>query len=86
MATAAIPSGAGKLTAFTAKYQILNKYDPRSPAFQTKWNDQITGLTSSAIQQLRDTDAVIALLDKDSNYKALVSTTDPNLYKMAGAI
>jgi len=34
----AIPTGTGKLSGVTARYQILNKYDPHSESFKNNWN------------------------------------------------
>jgi hypothetical protein len=70
VAMIAIPTGAGRLTAVTAKYEILNKYDPRNAAFLAGWKNQISTLTPTAIAVEDDTQAVFVLLQKDDTFKA----------------
>jgi len=41
--TAAIPTGAGKLSGITVRYQLLNRFDPRSPAFRRSWAQAVAG-------------------------------------------
>jgi hypothetical protein len=36
--TVTVPSSVGKLTGFTAKFRILNKFDPHSTTFRNNWN------------------------------------------------
>ena len=72
----AIPSGAGKLTAFTAKYQIFNRFDPRSPAFQSQWSPKIPTLAPGVIQASADTFKVRDELAKDKNFQAELGKRD----------
>jgi hypothetical protein len=37
-----LPSTVGKLSGITAKYTILNKFDPKSSKFQKSWSDQLS--------------------------------------------
>lgn len=64
VSTAAIPTGAGKLAGITARYQLLNKFDPRSTAFKEKWKEAVKGGTlKSAVTNLGNaTDAVKNIL------------------------
>jgi len=39
---ASIPTGIGKLSVLTARYEIRNEFNARSPAFQKHWQDAIT--------------------------------------------
>ena len=41
-----VPSSVGKLTGVTAKFRILNKFDPRSPSFRDNWNAAVKADTS----------------------------------------
>jgi hypothetical protein len=83
---AAIPTGAGKLTALTAKYQIVNKYDPRSADFQSNWDKQIPSLAPSAIATANAEQAVQAILLKDSAFTKMANNPDDdNLYKAAAS-
>ena len=38
---AAIPTGAGKLSGITVRYQLLNRFDPRSPQFRDSWTKTV---------------------------------------------
>jgi len=78
-----IPSGQGKLTSFTVKYQVLNNYDPRSPKFQENWNKQVETLAPLAILEQKDTLAVYNELIKDSNFVALLNNPDSHELYMA---
>ena len=67
-----VPSNVGKLTGLTAKFRILNKFDPHSTTFRNRWNAAVTndttyvplanslmqsnGTISRAIFQAEDTD------------------------------
>lgn len=42
VSSAAIPSGVGKLSGITARYEVLNRFDPRSQKFKDAWNSAIT--------------------------------------------
>ncbi len=44
--SAAIPTGAGKLTSISARYEWVNKFDPRSTQFQNHLNTAITNFKS----------------------------------------
>jgi len=45
----ALPTGTGKLTSFTAKYEVPSKYDPRSKKFRAAWKAGIAKLAPAAI-------------------------------------
>jgi hypothetical protein len=65
VANATIPTGAGKLSGITARYRILNPFDPRSDAFKTKWKQSVRGsalLKSAADQAGGATDKVVAII------------------------
>jgi hypothetical protein len=72
----AVPSGAGKLTAFTAKYQIVNKFDPRSTLFRSKWDPQVKLLAPAANLAAEDVNKVWDELTKDKNFQAATSKSD----------
>lgn len=76
VASVAIPSGAGKLTAFTAKYQILNRFDPRSPTFQSQWRPKVAELAPGAIQAAADVAKIRGELEKDKNFQAELAKRD----------
>ena len=44
-----IPASAGKLAAISAKYEVLNHFDPRSSAFQAAWKNQINTSLSASV-------------------------------------
>jgi hypothetical protein len=58
----AIPTGAGRLSGVEVKYEIMNKFDPRSEKFKTAWASQVTGLKAKVTAIGDDTDAVEKLL------------------------
>jgi hypothetical protein len=37
----ALPTGAGRFSALTARYELLNRFDPRSVAFQQRWKSAV---------------------------------------------
>jgi hypothetical protein len=55
---AAIPTGAATLAGITAKYQLMNKFDPRSEKFKTAWKEHVTSLAGNVLAIGNDTDAV----------------------------
>ena len=67
---ASIPTGAGKLSNITAKYQIINKYDPRGSDFQDAWKSQVLLLAPSGITLGDDTQAVFTILEADQGFSA----------------
>jgi len=71
--TAAIPTGAGKLTAFTAKYQILNKFDPRSKEFRAAWQKEIPNFVPVAADLNSAVQALYTQLQTDPTFKAAQS-------------
>jgi hypothetical protein len=76
VSSVSIPTGAGKLTAIGAKFQLKNKYDPRSSAFQTLWQSQVTStLGSNASTLASDVNALYAVLDKDATFKSAETDT-----------
>jgi hypothetical protein len=60
--SAAIPTGAGKLSGITARYEIRNGFDPRSAQFHSAWASQVTSLAANVKIIGDDTDAVSNLL------------------------
>src|ERR1051326_757126 len=76
VASVAIPSGAGKLTTFTAKYQILNRFDPRSPTFRSQWASRVPALARGAIQAATDVAKIRGELEKDKNFQAELAKRD----------
>jgi hypothetical protein len=57
----AIPNGARKLSGITARYQLRNKFDPRSPAFLENWKQAVSGdsaLKEAAIGVAKATEVV----------------------------
>ena len=61
---AAIPTGAGKLSGITARYQFLNRFDPRSAKFKSAWASQVTSLKKNLAAITADTNAVSAVFAK----------------------
>jgi len=55
-----IPTGVGKLSGITARYQLRNNFDPRSKTFQDNWREAIRGEVSTAAISVRD--ATIAVM------------------------
>ncbi|HEY6768710.1 MAG TPA: hypothetical protein VI386_28450 [Candidatus Sulfotelmatobacter sp.] len=54
-----IPTGAGKLSEFTVRYQVRNKFDPRSEKFKAAWGAQVTSQLKAKVTAIGgDTDAV----------------------------
>ncbi len=64
----AIPTGAGKLSAVTARYEVRNGFDPRSEKFQTAWATQVTSLKANVTAIGDDTDAVSAALTAHKDF------------------
>ncbi len=66
--TATIPTGAGKLSSFTARYEVANKFDPRSAKFKQNWKNAVAkeklGVQSNAVKAA--TDAVTKSLQTDA--------------------
>jgi|SRR5450631_1413363 hypothetical protein len=90
VSSAAIPTGAGKLTGIAVRYEVLNKYDPRSPGFRKKWKDAITKSSlkdaAKAIGDLTDKvaeglQASATPLDRDKMVKAALE--DPSGKQLA---
>jgi hypothetical protein len=73
---AAIPTGAGKLTSFTAKYEILNSFDPRSTAFRTKWAGEVAAMAPETVDLSNAVGAVYDELRKDPTFLAARSNDD----------
>ena len=68
----AIPSGAGKLTAFTAKYELPNKYDPRSSSFKKAWTNESNKLKPLEIAEASASFNVTTQLQTDATYQGFV--------------
>lgn len=76
VSTATVPSGAGKLSSFTAKYQFLNRFDPRDSKFADQWRTKVQSLAPVAITAGNSIQAVYEELLKDTNFKAALNTRD----------
>lgn len=86
VSSVAIPTGTGKLSAITAKFQIINQYDPRSSAFLGNWSSQVTTLTPTAMATENDALAVSTEMMTDSDFKNMAGKPDDaNLYNNAAA-
>lgn len=74
VSSAAIPAGAGKLSSISARYEVINKFDPRSTQFQQKLNSVVDNnrpaLTDAA------TKALAALFTVISGLKASATPLD----------
>jgi len=89
---AAIPTGAGKLSGITARYEALNRFDPRSDKFKSAWAQQVTSLKKPVAAITADTDAVMAVLsshvpfsDSDADKTALVRAAQSKLVRAAAS-
>jgi hypothetical protein len=63
----AIPTGAGRLSGITVRYQLMNKFDPRTSEFQQKWTMAVANSQSfkDAINNLGNaTDPVMRILEQ----------------------
>jgi hypothetical protein len=76
VSTAAIPTGAGKLSGITARYEVLNKFDPRSDKFKTAWRKQVTALKTQVKVIGDDTDAVTKALSSHKPFYESEAETD----------
>lgn len=86
VSSVAIPTGAGRLSAFTAKFQFVNKYDPRSSAFLGNWSNQVTTLTPAAISAEGDSLALNTQMMTDAAFQNMAANPDDtNLYNQAKA-
>lgn len=74
----AIPTGAGKLTSITAKYQIPNKFDPRSNKFKAAWINQRPTLKPLEIAAGTAGINLLEALEKDATFLGFVQGTTPN--------
>jgi len=70
---AAIPTGVGKLSGITARYQVMNKFDPRSDKFKTAWGKQVTSLKAQVKAIGDDTDAVVTAMLAHRPFSAAAS-------------
>jgi hypothetical protein len=63
--TVSIPTGIGKLSVLTARYEIRNQFNARSPEFQKNWQSAIsTQLTSLLLGASASGDAVRQILQR----------------------
>jgi hypothetical protein len=76
ISSVSIPSGAGKLSSFTAKYQFLNRFDPRDSKFADQWTAKVQSLAPVAITAGNSIQAVYEELQKDTNFKAAFNTSE----------
>jgi hypothetical protein len=68
VSSAMIPTGAGKLSGITVRYQLLNKFDPRSTAFKTKWHNAVStnNVDVAAVTLMGATNSVMKLVTADA--------------------
>jgi hypothetical protein len=68
VSSAMIPTGAGKLSGITVRYQLLNKFDPRSTAFKTKWKQAVSKnkVDVAAVTLMGATNSVMKLVTADA--------------------
>jgi hypothetical protein len=88
--SAAIPTGAGKLSNLTARYQLMNRFDPRGEKFKQAWREQIPALNPGVILIGDDTKAVLAILNThapysqpDTELQTLVESAEDTLVQAA---
>jgi hypothetical protein len=66
--SAAVPTGVGKLSNITVRYQMLNRFDPRGDKFKQAWKEQIPNLEKKVILVTDDSDAVSNILKTHAPY------------------
>ncbi len=71
-----LPTGAGRLSCLTVRYQLLNRFDPRSDSFKNAWSSHVTSLTQNVSNIGDDTDAVLAALAKHEELSSADNTQD----------
>ncbi|HXO42686.1 MAG TPA: hypothetical protein VN999_14630 [Thermoanaerobaculia bacterium] len=84
-----LPQSSRQLSSISARYDIQNPLDPRSPQFKTAWaaayKNHLADLTAEA-QKLTTTVAEVTTpLAKDAELNALAATERPKLEKLAAA-
>lgn len=62
VSSVAIPTRVGRLTSFTARYELMNSFDPRSEKFKAAWKEQVGSLGANVKLIGDDTAAVLAVL------------------------
>ena len=62
VSSATVPTGAGRLSGIEARYELMNKFDPRTDKFKTAWGKQVTALKAKVTAIGDDTDAVEKIL------------------------
>jgi len=73
VSTVALPSGVGKLSSFTAKYERPTKYNPRSKQFKDAWkNKELPTLKPLETAKVVASFNVSTQLEADPTYKALL--------------
>lgn len=74
---ASIPTGAGKLSSLTVRYQVRNGFDPRSDKFKAAWQAQVTTLLKAKVTAIgNDTDAVKTALYAHKSFSGTDSDKD----------
>jgi hypothetical protein len=58
----AIPTGVRRLSSIAARFEVSNRFDPRSEKFKTAWKKQVTSLKANVAVIGDDTDAVVKAL------------------------
>lgn len=73
----AIPTGAGKLSGLTVRYEVRNGFNPRSEKFRSAWAAQVTSLADNVGAIGNDTDAVSKAL---ALHKDFAGTDETNAF------
>src|SRR4029077_12672422 len=71
-----LPTGAGRLSCVTARYQLLNLFDPRNDHFKNAWSAHVTSLAQNVGNIGDDTDAVLAALAKHKEFSSAGNVPD----------
>lgn len=77
VSSATVPTGVGKLSSITARYQMLNRFDPRGEKFKEAWRKQVDTLADKVIPIGEDTEAVFAVLKTHSPWSGAAATASP---------
>jgi hypothetical protein len=81
-----LPAGAGRLSCFTVRYQLLNRFDPRSESFKNAWSSHVTSLAQNVNNIGDDTDAVLAALAKHKEFSSADNSQDRTDRLLAAAL
>jgi hypothetical protein len=86
--SATIPTGVGRFSSFTTRYQLLNKFDPRSDKFKSAWQQQVVSLGANVKTIGDETDAVYSIVESHvppsgPDRDTLVQTAETKLIQAA---